>query len=91
MLLGRDAELRLLDSLLDGARAGHSHALVLRGDPGVGKTALLDAAGSRADGMQVLRAGESSWRQISPSPDCTRCYNRSPDSFLACHHGSKRH
>ena len=56
MLLGRDAELRLLDNLVDGARAGRSHALVLLGDPGVGKTALLNAAGSRADGMQLLRA-----------------------------------
>ena len=56
-LVGRAAELELLDSLLaerDGARRG----LLMHGDPGVGKTALLDAAAARAVnlGTRVLRA-----------------------------------
>jgi hypothetical protein len=56
-LVGRSAELELIDSLL----AGHTLAgrgLLLRGAPGVGKTALLDTAATRAEmaGMRVLRA-----------------------------------
>src|SRR5262249_32281054 len=42
MLLDRLAERAALGGLLDRVRAGHSGVLVLRGDPGVGKTALLD-------------------------------------------------
>jgi len=44
MLYGRDVECRLIDGLLDGARRGRSGALVLRGDAGIGKTALLQYA-----------------------------------------------
>ncbi|MGH3266889.1 MAG: ATP-binding protein, partial [Trebonia sp.] len=55
-LYGREAELAVLDDLLSKARAGNSGALVLRGDPGIGKTALLDAAVDRADGFRVIRA-----------------------------------
>src|SRR6185437_6393474 len=55
-LYGREAELAVLDELLNKARAGNSGALVLRGDPGIGKTALLAAAAERADGCRVIRA-----------------------------------
>jgi hypothetical protein len=41
--------------LLDEARAGRSGAIVICGETGVGKTALLDAAADRADGMRVIR------------------------------------
>lgn len=41
-LLGRDAEARRLDQILAAARQGMSGVLVLPGEPGVGKTALLD-------------------------------------------------
>jgi DNA-binding CsgD family transcriptional regulator len=55
-LLGRQDECAALDRLLDGARAGRSGVLVLHGEAGVGKTALLDyTIGSAAD-MLVLRA-----------------------------------
>ncbi|MEV6507551.1 AAA family ATPase [Streptomyces sp. NPDC051642] len=56
-LVGRAAELRLLDALSAG-RDGDCPGLLLRGGPGVGKTALLDAAAARAvaDGMRVLRS-----------------------------------
>ncbi|HEY6495016.1 MAG TPA: AAA family ATPase, partial [Trebonia sp.] len=53
---GRDAELAVLDGLLARAGNGTSGALVLRGDPGIGKTALLAAAAGRADGFHVIRA-----------------------------------
>ena len=56
MLVGRDAEQQQLDLLLGHAQAGTSGVLVLRGDPGIGKTALLDYARSRAGSMRVLRA-----------------------------------
>ncbi len=42
MLRGRRRECEALDRLLDGVRAGRSGALVVRGEPGVGKTALLE-------------------------------------------------
>jgi DNA-binding CsgD family transcriptional regulator len=55
MLVGREAEQRRLDTLLDNARAEKSAVLVLRGAPGIGKTALLGYATERADGMRLLR------------------------------------
>jgi DNA-binding CsgD family transcriptional regulator len=56
MLLGREAECARIDALLDAARGGASAALMIRGDPGIGKSALLQAAVRRADGMRVVRA-----------------------------------
>jgi DNA-binding CsgD family transcriptional regulator/tetratricopeptide (TPR) repeat protein len=56
-LRGRDEERAALDVLLDAARRGESRALVLRGEPGVGKTALLDYAIGSAPDFRVLRAG----------------------------------
>ena len=56
MLLGREHETALMDRLLDGARGGQSGALVVLGEPGIGKTALLDYAAGRAEGMTVLAA-----------------------------------
>ena len=55
-LLGREAERDAIGALLDDARAGRSAALVLRGGPGLGKTALLDDAARRGEGLRVLRA-----------------------------------
>ena len=56
MLQGRDVERRRLDLLLGRARAGTSGVLVLRGEPGIGKTALLGYAAGCAGSMRVLRA-----------------------------------
>ncbi len=56
MLVGRDAQLEELRARLDAARAGLSFALLVHGDAGIGKTALLDAVAEHADGMRVLRA-----------------------------------
>ncbi|MFE3189398.1 helix-turn-helix transcriptional regulator [Nocardia sp. NPDC059240] len=55
MLLGRAAETAVLDRALAAARAGHGSSLVLWGDPGIGKTALLGYAADQASGFQVLR------------------------------------
>ena len=56
MLVGREAELDRIDAMLAGARAGDGGVLVLTGEPGVGKSALLDAVAARARGMRFLRA-----------------------------------
>jgi DNA-binding CsgD family transcriptional regulator len=56
VLRGRDSECAQLDRLLDAVRAGHSAALVVRGEPGIGKTALLEHAGECAEGCRVIRA-----------------------------------
>src|SRR5215472_337478 len=56
MLLGREFEIAHIDRLLAEAREGRSGALVLSGEPGIGKTALLDYAADRAKGMTVLAA-----------------------------------
>jgi DNA-binding CsgD family transcriptional regulator len=56
MLRGRRDECVVLDRLLDGARAGRSAVLVLQGEAGVGKTALLGYAIASASDLRVLRA-----------------------------------
>ncbi|MEV4507417.1 LuxR C-terminal-related transcriptional regulator [Dactylosporangium sp. NPDC049525] len=55
MLWGREADRAAVGSVLDRARAGHCAVLVVRGDPGIGKSALLDDAAAGATGMTVLR------------------------------------
>jgi len=55
MLVGREAERRTLDALLQSARDERSSALVVRGEPGIGKTALLGYAAQSASDMKVLR------------------------------------
>lgn len=56
MLLGRHAHRAELDALLARARSGLSGSLVLYGPAGAGKSALLDHAATRAEGLRVLRA-----------------------------------
>jgi len=55
-LRGRRTELAALDRLLAEVRAGQSRVLVLRGEAGVGKTALLDYLQGQASGFRVARA-----------------------------------
>ena len=55
-LRGRRAELGVLDGLIEAVRAGESRVLVVRGEPGVGKTALLDHLAGRAQQCRVVRA-----------------------------------
>jgi DNA-binding CsgD family transcriptional regulator len=54
LLLGRDDEQRVLAEALDSARRGRSRALVVTGDPGMGKTELLRAAMAAAGDCHVL-------------------------------------
>src|SRR4051794_17007452 len=55
-LVGRRRECGALESLVDGALAGRSGVLVLRGEAGIGKTALLDHVRDHAAGCRVARA-----------------------------------
>src|SRR5258706_11161498 len=55
-LLGRERERAVLERLLDTARDGYGSVLVVHGDPGVGKTALLEYAVEVGEGFRVLRA-----------------------------------
>jgi DNA-binding CsgD family transcriptional regulator/tetratricopeptide (TPR) repeat protein len=55
-LLGRSSECATLDELVASVRAGPSRALVLRGEAGVGKSALLEYLATRASGCAIARA-----------------------------------
>jgi DNA-binding CsgD family transcriptional regulator len=55
-LSGRAGECALLDELLEGIRRGESRSLVLRGEAGIGKTALLEYLVESASGLTVVRA-----------------------------------
>jgi len=54
-LTDRRDERAALDRLIDAVRAGQSQVVVVRGDPGVGKTALLDYLARRTPGCRVIR------------------------------------
>ncbi|QYN34015.1 AAA family ATPase [Pseudonocardia sp. DSM 110487] len=55
-LLGRRAETAALDQMIAAMREGESRVLVVRGDAGVGKSALLDHVARSARNVRVLRA-----------------------------------
>jgi DNA-binding CsgD family transcriptional regulator len=57
VLHGRSSECKALDRLLEAVRSGESRALVLRGESGIGKSALLDYLVTQASGCCVARAG----------------------------------
>ena len=56
VLHGRRVEREVLDRLLEAVRGGQSRVLVVSGEPGVGKTALLQSAIESAPGFRVVRA-----------------------------------
>src|SRR5918999_477804 len=56
MFVGRERERARIDRLLGDARAGRSGALLIHGEAGIGKTALMRWAIGQASGMRVLRA-----------------------------------
>jgi DNA-binding CsgD family transcriptional regulator len=56
MLVGRRIECDVLDELLEEVRGGYSCVLVVRGEPGVGKTALADYAMESASGFRIAHA-----------------------------------
>lgn len=56
MLLGRSRELFTIDQALAAARLGKSARLVIHGEPGIGKTAMLQYATEHSESMRVLSA-----------------------------------
>ena len=54
-LIGREREVAAIDRLLEASARGESSSLVLRGEAGIGKTALLTYAEERSGGATVLR------------------------------------
>ena len=74
-LLGRRRECDVLDRLLDAVRGGEGRTLVVRGQPGVGKTALLDYLAEQASGCRVAHAAgvesemELRLRRAAPAAD----------------------
>src|SRR3954469_7430797 len=53
--LGRTSERQRLDAMLAHARDGQSAVLVIRGPPGIGKTALLRYAARQASGLRIAQ------------------------------------
>jgi DNA-binding CsgD family transcriptional regulator len=68
VIVGRSRELALLEQTLDGATRGGAARLLLVGEAGIGKTALLDVAAdsAMAQGFRVLRAGGLQGGQTFP-------------------------
>ena len=56
MLIGRQREREILDRVLATVRGGRSASLVLRGEPGIGKSALLDHVVEASPDLQIVRA-----------------------------------
>jgi DNA-binding CsgD family transcriptional regulator len=65
-LVGRHSEKRRVDELVDAARAGRGGSLVLSGEAGIGKSALLEHAVHAASGFRVLRASGAEFEQELP-------------------------
>jgi DNA-binding CsgD family transcriptional regulator len=65
-LSGRETECARLDQLLAEAQPGRGAVLVLRGEPGIGKSALLEYAAERAEDRRVLRATGAQWEMELP-------------------------
>ena len=67
-LIGREAEMALLRERLSAARDGNGSVVLIAGEPGAGKTRLLDALVSEATsaGMTALRGGSSDVAGMPP-------------------------
>src|SRR4051812_8454085 len=56
-LLQRGRELGILSQALAGAAAGSGAGVAVTGEPGAGKSALVELACARASGLRILRSG----------------------------------
>jgi predicted ATPase len=67
-LIGRQSELAQVLAQVEAARAGRSGVVMLAGEPGIGKTRLLDEVAAHAvgDGAAVLRGGASEAEGMPP-------------------------
>lgn len=76
--VGRSAELRCLEDCADEVRAGRPRLVVIEGEPGIGKTALLDRAVRGLGGFHVLRANCDVTEQDIPYETIAQLVNRLP-------------
>ena len=74
----------MLERLLDTARDGHGAVLVVHGDPGVGKTALLEYAVEAGEDFRVVGLRASRGRWSSTTRPCSSSVRRSWDSPSVC-------
>src|SRR6187551_577794 len=65
-LVGRHGEKRRVDELVEAARADRGGSLVLSGEAGLGKSALLEHAVGAASCFRVLRASGAEFEQELP-------------------------
>ncbi|WP_033346332.1 ATP-binding protein [Catenuloplanes japonicus] len=81
MILGRGAEVEALAALLEGARAGRGAALVVRGEAGIGKSALLEDLAGRAGrrGVRVLATAGVQAEVHIPYASLHRLLRTAPD------------
>src|ERR1700754_4162016 len=79
-LRGRSGERSRLDRVLADAREGQSAVLVIRGEAGIGKTALLRYAAEAADGFQVVQVAgvesEMEWTYAGLHQLCMSTHGR---------------
>jgi DNA-binding CsgD family transcriptional regulator len=65
-LINRHSECAILDGVVEAVRAGESRALILSGEPGVGKTVLLEYLHGQASACHVVRvAGVQSEMELA--------------------------
>jgi Cdc6-like AAA superfamily ATPase len=64
LLLGRNNESEVLEALLAAAREGEGGAMVVHGEPGIGKTALIEEVVSQASEFSVLSATKRRWNSL---------------------------
>jgi|SRR5690242_16608408 len=92
-LMGRLSEQDALDRLIEAVGTGRSRVLGIRGDPGVGKTVLLDYLARRASGsgFRVARVvGVQSEMELAFA-GCISCARRCCATWRACRCRSARH
>jgi DNA-binding CsgD family transcriptional regulator/tetratricopeptide (TPR) repeat protein len=81
VLVGRDRERLLIDALVAGARLGRSGVLVVTGEAGIGKTALLDYAAQVAGGVTLLRANGIEAEQDVPFGGLSQLLRPTPEEL----------
>jgi DNA-binding CsgD family transcriptional regulator len=79
MLFGRRKECEVIDRLLADARGGQSGVLVIRGEAGVGKTALIDYAVGAGSEFRVMRVAGTESEMELPFAALHRLYAPLPD------------
>lgn len=84
MLVGREPERQRIAQLTAAARLGQSGVLVVRGEAGIGKTALLEDTAERANDMALLRAAGTEAESGLAFAGLTSCWAQHYISSIAC-------